>query len=320
MYKNLPNNNLRKASWMFFSLMTVALCFASQLNQAKAHNCSSSTKAHNCSSQPAKKFDIEVGACKSFKEAPLLKTADYSYIEVKTRGFLVPDKPEEDFQKNLKALKKNNLEPYAANSFVKNIRAVGEDADHDKMMEYSEIAFRRAKEAGLKIIVFGSGSSRKITEGYDKEKAKQQFIAMLKRMGPIAAKYDVTLVIEPLNKGECNFINTVAEGAEIARAVNHPNIQLLADFYHMLREGEGPQSIIDAGKLLKHCHIAENIKRASPGTNKEDFTEYFAALKKIGYKGRISVECKWNKKLDQKKELPAALKYTKDQIAMTNKN
>ena len=160
-------------------------------------------------------------------------------------------------------------------------------------MEYAETAFRRAKISGVEIIVFGSGRSRQIPKGFSREEAIQQFIKLCSQIGPVAAKYGVTIVIEPLNKTECNFINSVAEGGEIVKDINHPNIMLLADIYHMKMEEEKPESILKYGYLLRHTHVAEKEGRAAPGVHGDDFSPYFEALKEIKYKGRISIECQW---------------------------
>ena len=156
----------------------------------------------------------------------------------------------------------------------------------------------------MKHIVFGSGGSRSIPEGFSKDSAFIQFIRLCKDLGPIAAKYQVILVIEPLNTSEVNFINSVAEGAKIVEATNHPNIKLLADIYHMLRENESPDEIIKYGHLIKHAHVAENNGRAVPGTHNENLSSYYKAFKKIGYKGKISIEGRWeNMELQGRKSI-----------------
>jgi sugar phosphate isomerase/epimerase len=63
----------------------------------------------------------------------------------------------------------------------------------------------------------------------------------------------------------------------------------LADVYHMLMDGEGPESIEKYGHLIEHTHIAEKEGRAAPGTHNEDFTAYFKALKDVGYKGKCQL-------------------------------
>lgn len=242
----------------------------------------------------AKKFNPNLGVCTRLANNQLIEQSGYLFIEEGVRKFLIPTKSEAEFAKKMEELKNSNIKIDACNSFLPgSLKSVGKEANHDGILEFSEIAFRRAKLAGIGLIVFGSGGSRRIPEGFSREEARKQFVDLGKRLALIAQKYDVTIVLEPLNTEECNFINSVSEGGEIVKDINHKNFQLLADIYHMTKDDEGPESIIKYGKYLKHVHIAEEIDRAAPGTGSEDFTPYFNALKEVKYKGRISVECRW---------------------------
>ena len=271
----------------------------------------------SCSSQRAD-FAPKLGVCTSVDKAHLLKTAGCDYTEEAVGRFLIPADSDEKFAEKFSQFKSADFPIRACNSFIPgSLKSTGPDTKHDEIITFVETAFQRAQKTGIKYIVFGSSGSRNIPDGFDKEKARQQFIKLLKRMGPVAKKYDIVVVIEPLNKKESNIINTVAEGAEIARAVNHPNIKLLADFYHMALENEGPQAVVEAGDLIKHCHIAEKENRAAPGTAGDDFTGYFKALKKINYTGGISIECRWS---DFDKQVPESIAYLKEQINLVNKS
>ncbi|MPM52974.1 hypothetical protein SDC9_99738 [bioreactor metagenome] len=86
---------------------------------------------------------------------------------------------------------------------------------------------------------------------------------------------------------------------------------LLADLYHMKMDDESPESIVKYGKLIKHVHIAEKEDRAVPGTYNEDFRPYFNALKKTGYKGKISIEARWK---DFNTQIPVAIETIKTQL------
>lgn len=242
-----------------------------------------------------KKSKISFGVCTGFENYQTVAKAGYSYIEDAVRRLLIPAEPEEKFEENLKLVKESEIPVKACNFFLPgSLKSTGNEAVHDQILEYSETAFRRARKAGVEIIVFGSGGSRNIPGDFSKEEAKQQFIDLCKSMGPIAGKYGVTVVIEPLNRNECNFINSVLEGAEIVEETNHPNIRLLADIYHMKMENEGPESIIEKGQLIKHTHVAEKEGRTPPGVNHEDLGPYINALEGIGYRGRMSVEARWD--------------------------
>ena len=240
-----------------------------------------------------------------------MKAAGYSYVEGGVRRVLIPQEPDEAFEAKMDEARKAPLKVYSYNGFLPgSLKSTGPETDHDEILKYAEIAFRRARQLGSKIIVFGSGGSRKLPKDFSYEKGTEQFTELLKKMGPIAAKYGITVVIEPLNRKECNFINSVREATDIARVVNHPNIAVLADIYHMAVDSEGPESIRYASKLLRHCHIAELKGRKMPGTNNYDFTPYFKALKNINYQGRLSLEGRWDNFDEQ---LPGVIAYLNDQ-------
>lgn len=260
----------------------------------------------------ARKFLDRIGVCTGLANNGILATAGYSFIEEGVRSFLVPAEGEDVFQSKMALLRESKLPVEACNNFIAgDLKCVGPSAVHDDILKFTETAFRRAQIAGVKTIVFGSGGSRSIPSGFSRDEATAQFIDLCKKMAPQAGKYNVIIVLEPLNKGECNFINSVAEGGEIVKVVNHKNFMLLADLYHMLRENESPENIIRYGDLLYHTHIAENTGRSAPGVNNEDFTAYFKALKKIRYRGRMSVECNWKNLAEQ---AAPALKAIRDQL------
>ena len=254
----------------------------------------------------------EIGICTDFSDYPVIEEAGYSYIEESVQNFLVPLESESAFNEKLGLMKKSKLPIPSMNNFIPGkLKSVGPDAMHDEILKYAETAFRRAQIVGVKNIVFGSGGSRRIPDGFSAETARQQFISLCKKISPLAEKFNIVLVLEPLNKGECNILNYVADGGEIVNIVNHKNFRLLADIYHMLRENESPDNIIKYGDLIRHIHIAENAGREAPGVNNEDFTPYFRALEEINYKGLMSVECKWKNLSGQ---AAPALKFLRAQI------
>jgi sugar phosphate isomerase/epimerase len=261
----------------------------------------------------AEKFLDRIGVSASISNNGILATAGFSFVEENVRNFLIPLDTESLFEEKLALLRQSKLPVEACNVFLPgNLKCTGPAIFHEDILAYSETAFRRAKMAGVKTIVFGSGGARAIPEGFPKEEAKKQFISLCGKIAPIAKKNDVVISIEPLNRKECNFINSVAEGAEIVEAVDHKSIRLLADIYHMLIENESPSEILKYGHLLYHTHIAEKAGRSAPGVNNEDFAPYFRALKEVKFRGRMAIECTW-KNLEE--QAAPALKTLKSQLA-----
>jgi sugar phosphate isomerase/epimerase len=258
-------------------------------------------------------FLRNIGVCTSLSNNGVLAASGCTYIEEGVRGFLVPEEEEEKYAAKLSELKASKLPVRACNGFLPGqLKAVGPEPKHEAILAYAGTALRRAARAGVEIIVWGSGESRKIPDGFSRDRAEEQFAGLAKKVAALAAPFGVILTLEPLNSGETNFLNNLKEGAAMVEAVGHPNFKLLADIYHLLREGETPDDIEMFGKHLRHCHIAEKEKRTWPGAAGDDFRPFFKALKKIGYRGRLSMECRWE---NMTAELPAAMACLKKQIA-----
>lgn len=253
-----------------------------------------------------------IGVCTSPENAVLLKSSGCAYVEIGIRSFLIPDKPDSAFVINKQKAKHCVLPIYSGNGFFPGeLRLTGPDVKMDKLLEYGRNAMRRAHEIGLKVMVLGSGTARNIPEGFSREEAVKQFTEICSQLAKMAEEYNVVIVIEPLQHSETNFINTVSDGADIARAVNNPHLGVLADFFHMMRENEDPADLIKAGKLLKHCHIAEKEVRSAPGVKGDDFTPFFKALKAMHYKGNLSIECHWD---DMKTQLAGSVAEIQRQL------
>lgn len=260
-------------------------------------------------------FQPEIGVTGSLDNASLLRENGCTFIQPSVGSYLMPGESEKKFERNLKKHADLGIDVFACNSFIPgDLKSVGPEHDQAAVLEYAEKVFQRAQQADVEVIVFGSGASRRIPEGFSKEEAFAQFIALGKEMAPLAAKYDVIICMENLNSTETNMINTFEEAYQIASAIDHPNFKLTVDIYHMLMENESPEIILEAAKYVHHCDLAEKEGRAAPGVHNEDFRPYFNALKTIGYRGKIAIECRWD---DMEAQLPLAVQTVKQQINET---
>ncbi|HIE26490.1 TPA: sugar phosphate isomerase/epimerase [Candidatus Poribacteria bacterium] len=235
---------------------------------------------------------MRFGVCTSLDNVNILAEAGYDYIELGVGASLMPLASEEDFKKVKDKIAASALKPEAYAGFIPGeLRVVGDNVNLQRLSNFVETACRRASTVGGKVIVYGSSGSRNVEEGYSPAKALDQIAAFLGVAADHAEKYGVTIAIEPLCKKECNIINTVAEGLEMAKRVNRKGVRVLADLYHVWQEREPLANIVDAGDWLAHVHIAEPVKRKYPGNDDFDFSDLFSALKQAGYDGRVSCEC-----------------------------
>lgn len=236
------------------------------------------------------------GISASLDVAPQIKAAGGDFLGLSVAGFLNPDSSDEAFTAKLKGLKDCPLPIKTCNSFIrrKDLHCTGPEANHDDVMAYCIKAFERAQRAGVSIITFGSSGSRRLPGGFSRDQAMDQFVALLKRMGPPAADHGVTVVVEPLQKRECNFINNIGDVEESVRRTDHPAIRGAADLYHMVIEGDTPADMAQAADIVHHVEIAEAEGRRMPGTGGQDFRAFFTPIKKLGFSGTILVEGKWD--------------------------
>lgn len=178
--------------------------------------------------------------------------------------------------------------------FPGNRKVVGSKVDYPEIDEFLDKNLERLTPLNFSVLVFGSGSARQIPEGFSHKKAVEQLIKLLSdHLAPAMRKYQIVCAIEPLNKEECNLINTCQDGLALVKAVNLPEIRLLSDFYHMNVNQEKTESLLDCAGAIEHVHIASALnKRAFPRRNDgEDYTGYFHILEKAGYRNqRVSVE------------------------------
>jgi sugar phosphate isomerase/epimerase len=237
----------------------------------------------------------EIGIVQNIENDSILQRYGYRYL-VESVGKLISPKTvnDEQFEINVAKIKKLRVPMYAFNIFIPGeLKIVGPDVNEPAILSYVEKVFQRCKATGVKRIIWGSGGSRRVPDGFDQGKAKEQFVSTAKKIAAMASKYDITLALENLNSTETNFITTLEEALDVVKKVDHKNLRLCVDVYHMLKEGETPLSILNAKGYVIYCEVAEKEGRTPPGVQGDDFRPYFAALKEVGYNDKIMIECRW---------------------------
>ncbi len=236
-----------------------------------------------------------LGVASRVNRAGELKALGAQYLVESVGGLLVPDQPESDFAPRLAAAVKAALPVRGCNGFIRppHLKCTGPEANHEAVLEWAEIVFRRAQQAGVEYIVFGSAGARRLPEGWPVEKADEQFTELLRRMGPLAQARDVTVAVEPLQQRECNYLMRLSEVVKVVRSAGQSRIRAVADLYHMSSMEEGPEIIAEAAPLLHCIEIAEREGRTPPGVAGQDFRPYFSALSQAGFSGPITIEGRW---------------------------
>jgi sugar phosphate isomerase/epimerase len=203
------------------------------------------------------------------------------------------------------------LPALACNVFLpQNLKVVGPDVDTPELRRYTATALERMGRLGVRVLVVGSGGARAVPEGFDRERALEQFEVFLRGVADEAAGHGVTVALEPLRPQETNLLNTVAESAAFLRERDAGPARLLADLYHMREQGEAMDVLGQTVDLLAHVHVA-GVGRGAPAPDAEDIEPFVRALRDAGYAGDCSIECSWK---DFAAEAPGALDFMRSVV------
>lgn len=249
---------------------------------------------------------MKIGWCGTLDDAGLMRDLGLDFIELPLFPFGLEDP--QTFAAAKQAVARSPLPALAFNFFFpRDMSLVGPDIDERRIRNYLARAAELLAVAQAQVIVLGSGRSRNIPDGFERARAEDQFQQLLSWCADALESSTATLAIEPLNRKESNFINSVADGVKLAQAVAHPKIRMLADFYHMDEEREPLETLKVNGGWLTHIHLADTGRR-NPGSGYYDYDTFFARLKEAGYAGMVCAECKIERR---EAEMRSSLQFLK---------
>ncbi len=248
-------------------------------------------------------YEPAYSVCGKLADYPAIVAAGYDYIELNANDFLIPEENKSVFQKNVKQIKQDNVKVISCVDFIPDhMPMVGSEPKHDEIIARAKIVFNRARTAGVEYMVFNSH----VPDGFDRKEATSQFITICKRLGDLAKRDKLTVIIEPFGNGDSELINSLQDGVEIIKEIDNDNIRLLCDISHMMRNNELAEEIVKYGSYIRHCRVD-----ISPEARTDNFTAYFNALRQINFRGCVSVNNKQGK-FDE--HLATALQHIRQQF------
>jgi 2-dehydrotetronate isomerase len=152
-------------------------------------------------------------------------------------------------------------------------------------------ALRYAKALDIPVIHVMAG----MVADADRKKARRAYVANMRWAAEQAAKSGQTIVTEPLNTRDKPgyFISRSDEVADLIREVNHPALKLMFDVYHVqIMEGDVTRRLEKHRAITGHIQIAAVPSRNEPDEGELNYSDIFATLARLGWKGYVGCEYK----------------------------
>jgi hydroxypyruvate isomerase len=130
-------------------------------------------------------------------------------------------------------------------------------------------------------------------ENLPKQAHHDACVEALKRAGDIAAKNNLTLLLENIDPEENPkyYLTSVAEGFEIVRKVGNPHVKFLYDFFHeQISEGNLIKKLTENIDMVGLVHVADVPGRHQPGTGEINYSNIYRKLVELKYSGYAAME------------------------------
>lgn len=156
----------------------------------------------------------------------------------------------------------------------------------ERVKRHIELAGRLGSEVTIGLLNGNLGKNKS-----ESAKRREYHFACLEACCRSAADAGVSLLLEPLNRYECDWLNTTQDALSLIERIGAVNLKYLADTFHMnIEERDIAASIRRAGSALQYVHLVDS-NRFGPGQGHLPFGEILSTLTDIGYDGYLSFEC-----------------------------
>ena len=177
--------------------------------------------------------------------------------------------------------------------------------------QYTDVICRRGSEMGFRYLGIGAPAARNVPKEGEYDSYLAQFTGALRIMCEAASKYRMQILLESVCGMECNFIKTTREALQIVKRLEIDNLALVYDIYHEYMEKQPLEVISECSDYIKVVHIAQDNggkRYYLDDEHVEEYRQYYAALKNIGYKGELNIESFVG---NPDEEIPKSLKILK---------
>jgi hydroxypyruvate isomerase len=235
-----------------------------------------------------------------FTEQPFLdrfaaaKAAGFDDVEC-WWPFATPVPEEAELQAFLAAIERAEVSLRAINLYAGDMPSgdrgiLSHAGAEDVLVDNAAVVARIAEATGCRTVNALYGVR---PDGVADDVLRETAVGNLRRIVGVLAPVGVTVVLEPLTDGENGSypLTTVDDAFDVLDRVDHPDVRLLFDAYHLHNNGaDVVRDVVTHVGRIGHVQIADSPGRGEPGSGSIDFAAFFDALTRSGYEGFVGCE------------------------------
>ena len=211
--------------------------------------------------------------------------------------------PSRAWKETWTGLKPSEVSAYRRSVEAAGLRVVGLHSlifDHPELGLFNGAELRRktldffvhlsgvCRDLGGRTMIWGSGRKR---NGTEEETARTIALDFLNELATRIEADETVFCFEPLGPGDTDFLNSVESCVQIVEQVDHPAIGIQIDAKALAENDEIKPPVFDmASTRLVHVHANEPGLGILGKTGTVDHRSIGAELRRIGYRGYVSLE------------------------------
>jgi hydroxypyruvate isomerase len=240
-------------------------------------------------------FQLSVMLWTVFRDLPfeerLAKVKEAGYTNVELVGEY-EKWSEADFAKANEARKRLGI-TFDATAGLKH--GVGDPSARDEFLSQLKQALTPMQTLDCPAMIVLSGN---VIPGMSHEDQHKACVETLKRAAAVVegkqiAGQPVRLLLECIDPEENPkyFLTSAAEGIDIVREVNHPQVRFLYDLFHeQIAEGNLIEKLDKHIDVIDLLHIADVPGRHEPGTGEINYMNIYRKLAQLNYRKMVAME------------------------------
>lgn len=236
---------------------------------------------------------MEIGCCGTTETYLAVREMGYDYIELSGRQLM--SLTDVDFGDFLALYRRTGFPCRGFNDYCgADTPLVGPGSGSEAGRRWAAELCHRGGALGVRTVGIGAPLARRLPEGYPPARAEAEMESFLRMLCPLAEEYGLTVLLEAVHSGMCNYLTETAEAAAMVRRLGLDNLAMVLDYYHAAVMGEDLHALAGYMPLVRHLHVSTDLAGHARGYLHQEhlplLRELLGEAFRAGYTGSLSVE------------------------------